>query len=98
MTVGETAVEDRHAVGVARQTSQHGLRPDKWPLGIDHYSCWRNRHEQVGEDLGVVQRHVCAQELQPVREVKLLKSLDDEPARFSSKDFVSIESPNDCFG
>ena len=32
----ETAVADRHSMGITRQVSEYGLRPGEGTLGIDH--------------------------------------------------------------
>src|SRR5216684_8700150 len=51
-------------MGVARQIGENLLRPCERTLGIDHPLTLTQRHEPVGEGIGVGQIHVFAEELQ----------------------------------
>ena len=51
-------------MGVARQIGEHRLGSGEGALGVDHPLALSQRHEPIGEGIGVGQIDVLAEELQ----------------------------------
>ena len=66
ITGNQTAVGDRHSMGVARQIGEHGFGSGEGAFGIDHpvdVAQWR---QIVGEGGGIGERLMLAEELQTI--------------------------------
>ena len=64
ITRDEPAVRDRHPMGVARQIGERRFGSGEWALGVDHSLALAKRREPIGEDVGVGQIDVLAEELE----------------------------------
>src|SRR6478672_11051132 len=71
----QTAVRDRHAVGIARQVGQHCGWTSKRTLGIDDPFALSQRREPAGKGVGIGERDMLAEELQAAAAMELVKLL-----------------------
>src|SRR5436309_15084646 len=76
----QPTIGDGDAVGVAREISEHGLRPAEWFLGIDHPLGLAQWREEGGECRSVGEWGVLAEEGATACCMRQRDHLEEEPS------------------